>query len=638
VLHTLSFIAIAALAAVAASAASHALCRRRLAVTAAYALAGSLAGGWGLLLLFGVTSLGRENPPAFPTYGSLGTAAALALALAIGHERLQRMVVGQVRAVRWWRPRASRLSLRDRFGSAASINTGLVVAIVALAAMLRFWHMDRLGFSHWDEYYFISDARTVARLWPHGLREIGWFTVPLIAYTDGTLFHFFGVNNWMPFAVSAAYGTLATLMLYFLGSRLFGRGTGLVAALLSATAEFSVMYSRMALADATFDFWIITAVLFLWLGFTRQRMSYYALAGVSTGLLLNTKFTGSFPLLLAVGWLGLEVLVDLLSRRAAFLRVAVREYGPRVLGIVIMMVLALCLFTPFLLRLAADPGYHEVLAHNGFFEVHQGSPIKTPPKTILWYFWLFTSPPTVLLAIAGLLVGLLRFSRADRFLLVYTAGWFLALMIFGPYPREALSLLPAVVIWAARAAGEVKRQTSAAVERARDWRAAVPSAAAGALAAVLAVAQVSSLPYLLSMRTLGYYDAGQEAQRLQAGGASIFIHTQACQILYLDQYDGLVPTASGTTLLRQKQNLYFVTDQTITWDSNVVDLFALNKGSLAIVDRIPNPMYPEVLLQPAYDSRLEHINDPPDEYRYITVWRVTGPLRFPPNWPQAAPG
>jgi len=604
---------------------------------------GSFVGGWGLLLIFLASGEDRVVSPALPNNLSLLAAAIAAAALTVGYPRILELgksarTLPQVVLRALHRPRRAvsgpllTFQIRDWVRSRLSWTNAALTAIVVGAGVIRFWHLDQLGFQHWDEYYFLNDARIVNQLWPHGLNELGWVTVPMVAYTDGTLFHFLGVHEWLPFAVSATYGTLTPLATYFLGSRMYDRSTGLIAAAVLATAEFSVMYSRMALADATFNFWIVIGTLFVWLSFTRRRAGYYLLAGIATGITLNTKYTGAFLIILAGSWLAVELLVDSVTLRAAFLRQVGALYASRLAGYALMITIAAACFTPFLVKLSISPGFHEVLAHNGFFEVHQGSPIKTPPKIILWYFWLFTSPLTVLLAGAGLVVGLRSFSRADRLLLIYTAGWFLALMIFGPYPREALSLLPPVAVWSARAVVTIGQLAATASRRSPSF--ATPVVAVGAAAIVSA--QFMPIPHLLSLRTQGYQDAAAIVAPYQSSGGNLFIHTQACALLYLTSYDGLAPTESGVILLEQRSpNLYFMTDQTLSWDTSIEEFFQLNRDQLIVVARVPNPIYPEVLLQPAYEDRLEHVNDPPDLYRYITIWKVTGPLKLPPSWPRA---
>ena len=522
---------------------------------------------------------------------------------------------------------------RTSASAITSWSTLTLACLVIVAGLIRFWNLSSLGFSHWDEYYFISNAQILDS---HGLirgfSQMGWFTAPFVSYTDAVLFRFLGFHTWIAISVSAVYGTAGVVALYFLASRMFGTFAGLLAAGILATSEYSVMFSRMALADSTFDFWLIMSVTFIWLGFTQRRLRYYAAAGVAAGIVINTKLNGAFPLLFVIAWLGLELIVDAVASGKRF-RSILNEYRVRLLGSVMAIGIAVALFTPFLLKVAHDPGLGTMLAHNSEAATWS-SLIRTPPFTIAWYFWVFTSPPVVVMAGGGLVVGLLRFTRADRFMLVYTAGWFVALMLFLPLPREALSLLPAVAIWAARGAMELWSVASRA-------RIGIPRFAlvglGGVCLAGAIVLQLSQLPQLLSLRTEGYADAATFAAQLQSEGGTVFVRAQSSALLYLgSDYVSLDDNAATAQLLVDKgPNAYVMTDQTLSWDPVLQQFFSLNRDRLAVVEKIRNPLYPEVLLQPTPGSsdRLWVLSNPPEYYLYITFWRVTGPLTFPPDWP-----
>ncbi len=500
------------------------------------------------------------------------------------------------------------------------------MAVVLVAGVIRFWNFTSLGYAHWDEVYFLTSADAVSKVWPRGLGSISWAITPLIPYTDGTLFHFFGHNTWMPLAVSAVYGTLSALVLYFLGSRLFGRSVGLIAAAVLATAMFSITFSRMALADATFDFWMIAAALFVWLAFTRRGIGFWVLAGFCTGLLLNTKYTGVFPLLLAGSWVVVELLVDLVARRQQPISKTLSEYFPRVIGVAAMAVVALLMFAPWFLKLHHDPGFSVFIAHQQRFATQ-----KTPADFIVWYYWIWTSPPTVVLAAVGIVVGLIRFTRADRFLLIYTAGWFVALMLFDAYPREALSLLPAVAIWAARAVVEVWKMALA-------WRPrspAIATAAAAVCAAAILLGQGLTLPGVLSIHTDGYAKAGAMATQYQSAGSDVLICAQHQVFLYVRNGILLSPSRQVVQLLNERPStLVFMTDLTLVETPRVNAFFQLNRDRLEVIARVPNGLYPEVYLQPATTAKLSRLNNQPDAFQYITFWRATGPLLYPPDWPK----
>src|SRR6266550_1095836 len=226
-------------------------------------------------------------------------------------------------------------------------NTVLVLGIAFGAATVRFWNFQLLGYSHWDEIYFVGDARTFSANWPRVWANMHWYILPVVSETDGLLFHILGVHDWIPFAISAIYGTLSSIAIYFLGSRLFGRQVGLIAGAVMATSAYSVMYSRMALADATFDFWLIVSILFIWLGFTRRQMRFYVVGGISAGIVLNTKYDGFMPLAIAAGWLALEIGVELWGARRSH-RLQLSDYRIRAIGTTVLVVAALAVFAPVL--------------------------------------------------------------------------------------------------------------------------------------------------------------------------------------------------------------------------------------------------------------------------------------------------
>jgi 4-amino-4-deoxy-L-arabinose transferase-like glycosyltransferase len=520
-------------------------------------------------------------------------------------------------------PHKARVRLATWLSAQKSTNTLLVSGVIVLAGLLRFWNFGSLGYQQWDEYWYIRGARSVGLFWPKGWRDITYAIAPLASYTDGTLFHFFGVHNWMPLAVSATYGTLAAAALYFLGSRMFGNAVGLIAAAILATAEFSIMYSREAIADATFNFWLIASVLFIWLGFTRRRLRYWLLAGLCSGLLLNAKYDGAYPLILASSWLVCEFLVEVAVRRRPFLSKAWSEYRPHVVGVIAMIAVAVLLFSPWLLKLNQSPGFQTFLGVHGHYF---GAP--TPPIFILWFFWVFTSPPTLLLALAGVAIGAVRFTRADRLMLIYTAGWFLAVILFDPYPRESLTLLPAVGIWAGRAVIELWKLLGSAGRTPRR-----ATAVAAAFVAAMLLAQLVPLPAALSLRTQGYKDAAAVTDRYQASGGVLFVRCQTVELLYLRRYPHYVATQNSIRAFAPSASaVYFMTDQTLSSYPDLVDFFMVNQDHMQVLARVPNPLFRENLLQPATEDKLKGLDDPPDSFRFITIWRMTGPALYPSSW------
>jgi hypothetical protein len=97
--------------------------------------------------------------------------------------------------------------------------------------------------------------------------------------------------------ITAALGTAAVWLLYLLGSRLFGRGVGLLAAAIEAVAFLPVFYGHLALNDVP-ALAPLTLSLFGAAGVLRRgRALDYLIAGVGLGLACATKYTAGIVLL-----------------------------------------------------------------------------------------------------------------------------------------------------------------------------------------------------------------------------------------------------------------------------------------------------------------------------------------------------
>jgi Dolichyl-phosphate-mannose-protein mannosyltransferase len=100
--------------------------------------------------------------------------------------------------------------------------------------------------------------------------------------------------------VAAVLGTLAVLLLYLAGRRLFGRGVGLLAAAILGLGFLPVFYSHLALNDVptlapiALSLYGIAGVL------RRGRTRDYLISGLGIGLAAATKYTGGVMLLCLV--------------------------------------------------------------------------------------------------------------------------------------------------------------------------------------------------------------------------------------------------------------------------------------------------------------------------------------------------
>ena len=110
--------------------------------------------------------------------------------------------------------------------------------------------------------------------------------------------HFF----LMARGLSALFGSLTVLAVYFLCKRLTDRRTALVASFFMSVVYLHVRDSHFGTTDVTMSFFICCTVYFILKIFDEARRNDYILAGVFTGLASGTKYAGVFlclPMFLA---------------------------------------------------------------------------------------------------------------------------------------------------------------------------------------------------------------------------------------------------------------------------------------------------------------------------------------------------
>lgn len=252
-------------------------------------------------------------------------------------------------------------------------------------------------FDHsYDPGYFINPpALTYLFHVLFWLRWGGDETRALIATEPGTVFLFARVTV-------AVLGTLSVALLAWVGTRLFDRRVGLVAAALLAVAFLPVHYAHFALNDAV----LLIGVCLCLAGsagvLEHGRRGDYLLAGAGLGLAIATKYTAGM------------VLVSLLAA-AALSRRPVRE---RVLGLALAGVLCVVTFlilNPYALLSFEEfrTGLSEQSAASGDDSGKLGLPatrgLTYYARTLLWGLGVV---PLVVAVVAGLALWWRRYRTA----------------------------------------------------------------------------------------------------------------------------------------------------------------------------------------------------------------------------------
>jgi 4-amino-4-deoxy-L-arabinose transferase-like glycosyltransferase len=158
---------------------------------------------------------------------------------------------------------------------------------------------------------------------------------PVFLYwLQATSYSLLGVNEFAARLPSVLAALLSVLVTYELGRRMFGRGTGLMAGLVLASAVEFCMLAHAATPDATLLFFTVVTFYFLWLAIEQDRPWSYVPAGLGAGFAVLTKGPVGVALpglvaLLYFGWnrqLGKLWHRRTLTALAAFLLVALPWY------------------------------------------------------------------------------------------------------------------------------------------------------------------------------------------------------------------------------------------------------------------------------------------------------------------------
>jgi 4-amino-4-deoxy-L-arabinose transferase-like glycosyltransferase len=110
----------------------------------------------------------------------------------------------------------------------------------------------------------------------------------LLYWLQGAAYSACGVNEFAARLPSAVAALLTVLATYELGRRLFGKGAGLLAGLVLASAALFCASAHFANPDALLNAFTALSMLFFWLAYTRGG-AWLAVVGVTSGLAVLAK-------------------------------------------------------------------------------------------------------------------------------------------------------------------------------------------------------------------------------------------------------------------------------------------------------------------------------------------------------------
>ena len=407
----------------------------------------------------------------------------------------------------------------------------LLLLILLAGAFFRFHHLTRYEPFIADEAAYHLEARYLYSLASHSLeslrlklleRKTGqdlvtreqvlksltedldgrppWYARPL-----HTCFIALGMTLWKPESVwlgglvSAVFGTLSILLVYGLGTTLFGAGAGLLAAALFSLCGYQVAYCHTGLTEQDSLFFLLLAGLFQVLGKDRQG-SGRGMFLLFTGLSLGTCFVTHYRMLASIlvffvweaffqSWPELEVRRERIRKRIACMSILASGMALPIVLMEFPYYLLTLFFHRFLGAIPPFQTYFEQLAVQVLVSIYTNlrstreafglSNLLTYP----YLLWKLAGPLAPLALTGAVVFSIRRRRRSDLWVLLLFAVPFVLCTLLQPRARYGCgflafgSLLVASALCASGQDTGVRRRAA----RPGPLRSAGPDSSPGAL-------------------------------------------------------------------------------------------------------------------------------------------------------------
>ncbi len=167
-----------------------------------------------------------------------------------------------------------------------------ILILIAIASFALLWRLGASSLADWDEAIYAQIAKEIVRgrdwLTLHWEYKPWFEKTPLLMWTTALLYKLFGVNEfWARFA-SAASGIALVVVTYLSGKHIYGKRTGLFAAIILLTSYHFVAYARFGTADMMLTLFTFLSI-YAYLRLRDGNQKWLYMIGLSVALALMVK-------------------------------------------------------------------------------------------------------------------------------------------------------------------------------------------------------------------------------------------------------------------------------------------------------------------------------------------------------------
>jgi 4-amino-4-deoxy-L-arabinose transferase-like glycosyltransferase len=504
-------------------------------------------------------------------------------------------------------------------GGRSGVSLPVFVLVVVAAVFLRFWNLGSAGISHWDAGTYTAGPLGVG---PYGQGEIVLFqTPPLVPRMFAALFAFWAPVDTLAMGAIALFGVATVVALFFAGRRWVGDAPALAGAAALAGMQFHLLFSRQALTDVPFAFFLLLAAWAFTAAVERASILLSLLCGLAAGAAILTKYHGFLALVVPVSWLLL-----LRGRRSHDEEPLAGGAGSRcwrawLVACAVAAVPAAWLAWEIERKLgfAAFLRNHSAwLSEPGLYLIPQA--IRLVARSL----WEWVSPFALAPALLGFIVMGRRRARGDLLVLAWT-GLFLAVIpCYRFYPRLLVPLLLPLALAAGVGLDALARRIAPGWRRGRTALLALAALAPGAWSSRATLA-LEDRGYELAARFLAQAPRDPRPDVLVTQHAILFYLLDVEHpFLCYDQPEAIDALENG-------RFRYLVGDLRLLHAPEFREYIETHRVELKLVAEIGNPMPESTIVNCAGFEGLDALRSSttsPEEratLETIRVWRLVRP-------------